>query len=161
MMELYIRSFLLCYNLYDSRHRRLGKVCRDLWRKQRLRVYDAGGHPVCTVWQQGESACVSRDGELLFCRPFRHRTASGFRLRPPAAQSMEIPTPWGIFTLVQEEKRDFTLFQDSRKVGEIRRMLSPVKELRLTSPQEEPAPFGGSRFSLACLMLHDDDFETV
>ena len=32
MMELYIRSFLLCYNLYDSRHRRLGKVCRDLWR---------------------------------------------------------------------------------------------------------------------------------
>ena len=94
-------------------------------------------------------------------RPFRHRTASGFRLRPPAAQSMEIPTPWGIFTLVQEEKRDFTLFQDARKVGEIRRMLSPVKELRLTSPQEEPALFGGIVFSLACLMLHDDDFETV
>ena len=74
---------------------------------------------------------------------------------------MEIPTPWGIFTLVQEEKRDFTLFQDARKVGEIRRMLSPVKELRLTPPQEEPALFGGIVFSLACLMLHDDDFETV
>ena len=61
-MELYIRSSLLSYNLYDSWHKQLGTVRRDLWRKQRLRVYDPGRRPVGPVSPRAESACVDRGG---------------------------------------------------------------------------------------------------
>ena len=79
------------------------------------------------------------------------------------AGSADFTTPMGRFTLVQGEKRDFTLLKDGRAVGAITHMLSPVKEMQLSLPGGEGKleAFGAVAFSLAYLMLHDDDVMVV
>ena len=161
-MKMYIHTAPARYDLTDAGRRPLGKIRRGLWHKQTLRLYGADGRLLLTVWPEREGACFTEGGPAVSYAPFRRHPAR-FALRPPKAASAGFASPWGEFTLLQGEKREFTLLQDGKEVGDIRHMLAADKELSLTLPEgDEPAVIlCGLVFSIAWLMLHDDDYEIV
>ena len=81
-------------------------------------------------------------------------------LRPPFAHELSLHVKWGDLKLIQTPRREFEVFLDCRNICRLTRMTGITKEIHVLD-NSIPADFLGVIFSLAFLMLHDDDIEIV
>ena len=79
--------------------------------------------------------------------------------RPPMAEKAVANTQLGELVLCQTKRRDFFIYLNNRKVGELLDMLSISKKILLSD--EIPEAFCGLLFAVGYLTLHDDDVGIV
>lgn len=155
------------YGVYDEKNCFAGRIRKRMHKGIEMEVLNAEGELEAFVWKSGESLMVQDDkGKLLSCSLGYRTDAEGHgrlgaaMLRPPMAERICLDTVWGALTVLQKPTRDFEIFLEDAKVGELRHMLRVKKEISIFS-KEIPVRYYSVIFSLGFLMLHDDDIELV
>ena len=154
-MKLIAKYYINNYKIYSENSQLISQVQKNLTHAKQLSVMN-----LLTRVEQKKDYIIleypdgtSTDAQIQY-QPERPL------LRPPFAHELSLHVKWGDLKLIQTPRREFEVFLDCRKICCLTRMTGITKEIRVLD-NSIPADFLGVIFSLAFLMLHDDDIEIV
>lgn len=164
-MRFTVRYKINQYDVCDENHKLVSMIQKGVIPGKCLVVYDADKKRQYQVVRDcGEIVIKTEKGESTHCVLEYPVDESGHVVqkaytRPPMAERTRMNTQLGALVICQTEKRNFSVYLNDRKVGEMPHMLSISKEMSFS--EEIPRNICGLIFAVGFLMLHDDDIEIV
>ena len=165
MMKYRVTYEINRYQIADERNRTAGWLKRPVLTGNWLEVYGAdGSRKYRIVRQDGEIWVEEPGGErrhsaMEFLEDENGKRIQASFLRPPMAERTAVRVKEGELAVCQTEKRQFSIWVNGEKIGELTHMLSPVKSICL--PEDLPKEYCGLCFAIGFLMLHEDDLAVV
>ena len=163
-MKLIVRWKLGNYIVYDENNSVIGEWKQSYFKGAKMELLDTGGTVLFTVKKCGKGIEIKgKDGFISECRFLYVQDENGNIVqkglfRPPMAEKSVMDT--GDIVIVQNERRDFTIFLNGIETGKMTHMMSLRKQL-ITDSYNISTELCCVIFILGIYMLHDDDIEIV
>jgi hypothetical protein len=164
IMKLIVRRKLGNYIVYDENNSVIGEWKQSYFKGAKMEFLDTGGTVLLTVKKCGKGIEIKgKDGLISECRFLYAQDENGNIVqkglfRPPMAEKSVMDT--GDIVIVQNERRDFTIFLNGIETGKMTHMMSLRKQL-ITDSYNISTELCCVIFILGIYMLHDDDIEIV
>lgn len=164
-MRFVVRYRINHYDIYNENKKMVSMIQMKVIFANCLDVYDEAGNRRYRVMRDcGKIVIKTAKGEKICCTLKYPVDESGRIIqegyaRPPMAEKAVANTQLGELVLCQTKRRDFFIYLNNRKVGELLDMLSISKKILLSD--EIPEAFCGLLFAVGYLTLHDDDVGIV
>lgn len=169
-MELTVKHKGGTYVVCDEAGRHVAEVQKLYLKNGQMKVVDQDGNVCCLAGRSGDRINIVRNagntgnqnmtGQIYYEEDGDGNTIQQSLFRPPMAEALRMESPWGEIRIVQDRKREFDIFLQEKKIGEMSHMMSLQKKIRVIS-EELPGDVYGLLFGLGMYMLRDDDVEIV
>lgn len=158
-MKLIAKYYINNYKIYSENSQLISQVQKNLTHAKQLSVMNPSGDLLTRVEQKKDYIILEYPDGTSTDAQIQYQQEQPL-LRPPFAHELSLHVKWGDLKLIQTSRREFEVFLDCRKICCLTRMIGITKEIHVLD-NSIPADFLGVIFSLAFLMLHDDDIEIV
>lgn len=166
-MELTAKHRGGTYVVCDEEGRHVAEVQKLYLKNGQMKVADQNGNVRYFAGRSGDRINIvgntgsqNMTGQIFYEQDGDGNTIQQSLFRPPIAETLRMETPWGEIRIVQDRKREFDIFLQEKKIGEMSHMMSLQKKIKVIS-EELPGDVYGLLFGLGMYMLRDDDVEIV
>lgn len=158
-MKITAKYYINNYKLYTEDMKLVGQIRKNLTHAKQLSVLNASGDFFVQIEQKNDHIFLNyNDGSVEDTQlQYQQRTSL---LQPPMACALTLDTKWGDLSITQTPHREFEVSLEHQEIAFLTRMTGITKEIHVLD-DTIPTEFFSIIFTLAFLMLHDDDIEIV